>query len=190
MAAAVRGLSRGSKKIARAEDPRRRPELAVLFAQSCPACGNVSERQQPQTARSQRDSAPCVARMTPPEGRMAIHVQRRAFIGALGGAAAWPLVARGQTWPKQVVRIICPIAAGGGFDATARIVAAQLSQIWRQQVVVENKTGAGSNIAAEYVARSEPTATRSIWRVSRTPQIAIFIRRSHSIRSMTSPPSR
>jgi len=121
---------------------------------------------------------------------MAIHVQRRAFIGALGGAAAWPLVARGQTWPKQVVRIICPIAAGGGFDATARIVAAQLSQIWRQQVVVENKTGAGSNIAAEYVARSEPTATRSIWRVSRTPQIAIFIRRSHSIRSMTSPPSR
>jgi tripartite-type tricarboxylate transporter receptor subunit TctC len=66
------------------------------------------------------------------------------------------VVARAQTWPAQVVHIICPIAAGGGLDATSRIVAAQLSQIWGQQAVVENRTGAGGNIAAEFVARSEP----------------------------------
>jgi tripartite-type tricarboxylate transporter receptor subunit TctC len=61
-----------------------------------------------------------------------------------------------QTWPARSVRLICPIAAGGSIDAVARLVAGRLSEIWRQQVVVENRTGGGVNIAAEAVARSEP----------------------------------
>ena len=80
---------------------------------------------------------------------------RRAFIAGLGGAVAWPLAAHAQIWPIQAVRVVRPIAAGGWLDATARIVAAQLSQIWGQQAVVENKTGAGGNFAAELVARSD-----------------------------------
>jgi tripartite-type tricarboxylate transporter receptor subunit TctC len=84
-------------------------------------------------------------------------LRRRDFL-ALAGAAttAWPRLARAARWPTQPVRIICPIAAGGGIDATARILAAQLSEGWGQRVVVENKTGGAGNIAAEYVARAEP----------------------------------
>jgi tripartite-type tricarboxylate transporter receptor subunit TctC len=87
-------------------------------------------------------------------------LRRREFLALAGAATAatapWPRAARAERWPAQPVRIICPIAAGGGIDATARIVAAQLSEIWGQRVVVENKTGASGNIGAEYVAHAEP----------------------------------
>ena len=84
-------------------------------------------------------------------------MRRRDFITGIAVAAiARPLAAHAERWPTQLVRIVCPLAAGGGIDATARIVAARLSEFWRQQVVVENKSGASGNIAAEFVARSNP----------------------------------
>ena len=64
-------------------------------------------------------------------------------------------VEKQASFPNRVVRVICPIAAGGGFDAVTRLVANRLAEIWRQQVV-ENRTGGSNNIAAESVARSEP----------------------------------
>jgi tripartite-type tricarboxylate transporter receptor subunit TctC len=52
--------------------------------------------------------------------------------------------------------MIVPIAAGGPTDTNARIVADQLSRIWGQRVVVDNKGGAGTNIGNEFVAHSDP----------------------------------
>jgi tripartite-type tricarboxylate transporter receptor subunit TctC len=71
------------------------------------------------------------------------------------GRAAWAQM-QSREWPTRVVRFIVPVAAGGPTDIVARIVAEQLSKIWGQQVVVENRGGAGTNIGNEMVARSDP----------------------------------
>jgi tripartite-type tricarboxylate transporter receptor subunit TctC len=66
--------------------------------------------------------------------------------------------ARAQTqgWPTRHVRLIVPFPAGGGADSIARIVAARLSEIWGQQVLIENRGGASGNLAAEATARAAP----------------------------------
>jgi len=67
--------------------------------------------------------------------------------------------ARAQTpkadFPNKPVRFIVPVAAGGPTDLVARMLAEKLSKMWRQQVYVENKGGAGTNIGNEYAARSD-----------------------------------
>src|SRR3954470_6282111 len=74
--------------------------------------------------------------------------------GLLGRAAA----AQTQTpiWPGRFVRMIVPYPAGGGADTIARLVAGRLSDTWGQQVLMENRGGAGGNIASEAAARSAP----------------------------------
>jgi tripartite-type tricarboxylate transporter receptor subunit TctC len=59
-----------------------------------------------------------------------------------------------NTWPDKGVRIIVPFPAGGATDVPARILADRLSKIWRQPVIIENKTGAGGAIGAAEAARS------------------------------------
>jgi tripartite-type tricarboxylate transporter receptor subunit TctC len=54
------------------------------------------------------------------------------------------------------VKLVVPFTPGGGIDAIGRILGARLSEMWGQQVVVENKPGGATNIASEYVARSAP----------------------------------
>jgi tripartite-type tricarboxylate transporter receptor subunit TctC len=73
-------------------------------------------------------------------------------------SAARPAQAQAQTreWPNRVVRFMVPVSAGGPTDLVARILADELSKIWHQQVVVENKGGAGTNLGNEFVARSDP----------------------------------
>jgi tripartite-type tricarboxylate transporter receptor subunit TctC len=62
----------------------------------------------------------------------------------------------GQAWPGRFVRLLVPLAPGGPTDLVARLLAEPLSKVWGQQVVIENKPGAGGNLAAEAVARSDP----------------------------------
>jgi len=87
-------------------------------------------------------------------------LSRRRLSALIAAAAAAPIsfcgAAQAQSWPARVVRLIVPFPPGGGTDGVGRIVAAKLSEIWGQQVVIENRGGAGSNIGAEAVARSDP----------------------------------
>ena len=69
-------------------------------------------------------------------------------------AAASAAVA--QTFPSRPVKIIVPFPPGGSADAAARIVAEKTSEEWKQPVLVENKPGAGTTIAAAFVAGSAP----------------------------------
>jgi tripartite-type tricarboxylate transporter receptor subunit TctC len=64
-------------------------------------------------------------------------------------------VALAQAWPKRVVRLIVPFSPGGSTDAVARIIANRLSEVWGQQMVVENRGGGASNIGHQEVVRSE-----------------------------------
>jgi tripartite-type tricarboxylate transporter receptor subunit TctC len=61
-----------------------------------------------------------------------------------------------QSWPVRAVRLVVPSAPGGGTDITARIVAPKLSEQLGQQVIVENRAGAGTMIGGEVVARAAP----------------------------------
>jgi tripartite-type tricarboxylate transporter receptor subunit TctC len=59
-------------------------------------------------------------------------------------------------FPSKPVHLIVPVAAGGPTDIVGRMLGDKLSKIWHQQVIVENKSGAGTNIGNEYVARADP----------------------------------
>ncbi|MFT3800177.1 MAG: tripartite tricarboxylate transporter substrate binding protein [Burkholderiaceae bacterium] len=85
-------------------------------------------------------------------------ISRRSFsVGALAlGLAATRAFGQADDFPNKPVRIIVPFAAGGPTDAMTRILASRLTDELRQQVIVENRPGAGGNIGAEYVAHSEP----------------------------------
>jgi tripartite-type tricarboxylate transporter receptor subunit TctC len=88
-----------------------------------------------------------------------MRLPRRQFLYLAAGTVALPAVsriARTQTYPTRPVRIIVGFAAGGGADLVARLIGPWLSERLGQQFVVENRIGAGTNIATEAVARAAP----------------------------------
>lgn len=77
----------------------------------------------------------------------------------IAAAAAFALVgtaAHAQTYPSKPIRLVVPFAAAGTTDILARAVGAELTKAFGQQVVVDNRPGAGGNIGAELVAKSDP----------------------------------
>ena len=84
---------------------------------------------------------------------MTMHASRRGLIAA---ALALPLPALAQSFPSRPLRLICPFAAGGSADASARMLAEPLSSALGQPVVVENRPGGGATIGAQAVARATP----------------------------------
>ena len=61
-----------------------------------------------------------------------------------------------QNYPVKSVRVIVPFSAGGATDIVTRLVSQKLGEMWGQQVVVDNRAGAGGNIGGELTAKSAP----------------------------------
>jgi tripartite-type tricarboxylate transporter receptor subunit TctC len=87
-------------------------------------------------------------------------LNRRRFVGLAAAAVAAPslVISRPSAadWPVRPVRVVVPFTPGGSTDITARLVSNRLQEVWGQSVVVENRPGAGGNIAADVVAHSDP----------------------------------
>src|SRR5258708_2852366 len=75
------------------------------------------------------------------------------LVGTLPAPAS---LASAQAWPARPVKIIVPFGAGGSGDTLARVVADHLSTVFKQQFVVENRTGAGGMIGTQAIAAAAP----------------------------------
>ena len=90
-------------------------------------------------------------------------LHRRQFLHLAAGAAALPTVsriARAQAYPSRPVRIIVGTAAGGSSDLVGRLMGQWLSDRLGQQCIIENRPGAGTNIATESVVNAAPDGHR------------------------------
>lgn len=83
--------------------------------------------------------------------------RREALAVVASMAAVAPARAQGAAeFPKSQIKLICSAAPGGGNDLIARIMGQHLQPLWGQNVIVENRPGAGNNIAADFVYRAAP----------------------------------
>ena len=88
-------------------------------------------------------------------------ISRRLAIGMIGGAATAPLfaptaIAQDDTFPSREIKIICAFPAGSGADVLARFYAEGMKPHFNRPIIVENRVGAGGNLAAAFTARAKP----------------------------------
>jgi len=92
--------------------------------------------------------------------RIGTHRMLLLSLPLLSIAALMPLAAKAQApaqaWPTKPVRLVATFSPGGGADLSARVVGARLAELWKQPVIIENRTGAGGSIGAELVSRATP----------------------------------
>ena len=75
---------------------------------------------------------------------------------ALAAAVGMGLPARAQAYPIRPIRLVVPYPPGSGTDIVARLLAQKITENWGQQVIVDNKPGAGAIVGVEAVARAAP----------------------------------
>ena len=86
-----------------------------------------------------------------------MEIDRRKLLGLMASATVFPATSRiamAETYPSRPIRLIVGFTAGAASDVIARLFARGAGPVVGQQIVVENKPGAGSSIAAQYVARA------------------------------------
>src|SRR5262249_30204080 len=83
-------------------------------------------------------------------------MRRMSVVALLLTLALGALSAHAQDYPQRTITFVCPFPAGGGTDILTRMLAAELADKLKQTVVVDNRPGAGTVIAAQAVAKSQP----------------------------------
>jgi tripartite-type tricarboxylate transporter receptor subunit TctC len=115
-------------------------------------------------------------------------VPRRRFLQLAGAAAALAVgrAARAETWPSQPIRFVVGFPPGGGADIVSRIMAAWLSQRLGQQVFVENKPGASTNLSLQTVANAPPDGHTIVFiAASAAVNVSLFAKQSADVRDIT-----
>ncbi|HZR62052.1 MAG TPA: tripartite tricarboxylate transporter substrate binding protein [Xanthobacteraceae bacterium] len=97
------------------------------------------------------------------------------FAAGAASAATFSRVARGQAYPARAVRLLVGFPPGGGSDVGGRILANRLSEVWGQQVFVENKPGAGGHLAIEVAAHAVPDGYTIVWVGGAIPLYGLMI---------------
>jgi tripartite-type tricarboxylate transporter receptor subunit TctC len=87
---------------------------------------------------------------------MNVDIKTHGFVALLAAGLTLSTAAFAQEYPTKSIRIVVPFPPGGFSDVFSRIIGAKMHESWGQQVVVDNRPGAGGNIGADIVAKSPP----------------------------------